>query len=70
MRARMTVGKEIEDVPVTLAITMTLAEWRAMKEALKNQYPGWALSSLITEAVLALLKANDVLIDEGKDLMA
>lgn len=70
MQARMTVGKEIENIPVTLAITMPLKEWRQVQKLLKDEYPAWALSSLISDATIALLKANDVLINEGEELTA
>lgn len=45
---------KIEDpneVSMTLTVTMTLAQWRALQSQLQSKYPSWKLSSAITEMV-------------------
>lgn len=40
-----------EDMELTLNITMTMKEWRELKQSLPEKYPHWKLGSAITEAV-------------------
>jgi hypothetical protein len=43
-----------ENVPVTLTITMSLGEWKKLREQTGTQYPGWKLGELISEVVHGL----------------
>lgn len=47
---------DTDEVEVTLAITMTLKEWKALDEAIPAKYPFWKISSAITDAYFKIHK--------------
>jgi hypothetical protein len=40
-----------EKANFTISITMSLGDWKKLREQLANVYPGWTLSSKIDEVV-------------------
>jgi hypothetical protein len=41
-------------IPVTLTITMTLGEWRQLREQMGSDYPAWKFSEAINNAAYRL----------------
>lgn len=40
-----------DDIEMSINITMTVGQWRKLREKLGTDYPGWALSPLIREVL-------------------
>jgi hypothetical protein len=45
-----------DNVSCTMQITMTLAQWKLLRESLNNRYPDWKIREAIDDLVA---KAND-----------
>lgn len=50
MKTTITV-ENIDDVEVTLAITMPLHDWHALRRQLSDLYPSWKLARVIAKAI-------------------
>lgn len=50
MRARYMVENP-DDIVMTARITMTAKEWLELRDQLKDAYPAWQLSGVITEMI-------------------
>ncbi len=46
--------ENINDIEVTLSITMNMGEWKDLEKDLPERYPHWKLGSAITDAFLQL----------------
>jgi hypothetical protein len=40
-----------EDIDLTLTVTMSLREWRVLKDQMTSDHPSWKLRGLIGDAV-------------------
>jgi hypothetical protein len=60
MICRSSVGKEIEDLPLTISITMSVKEWREVASQQREQWPGWKIKSLIDCSIAKISKAVTV----------
>jgi hypothetical protein len=43
-----------DNLEVTLTVTMTLRDWKSLKESLPVKYPAWKLSEAISRVVYKL----------------
>ena len=58
MKATYAVTKP-DNVECTLKMTMTLGQWRKLREQLETSYPGWKLKSLISDLVSKVTESFD-----------
>lgn len=52
-------GEALENIPMTMEITMPLAEWRNLMRQLGQNYPSWAIGREIAEAIGRVTRAVD-----------
>jgi hypothetical protein len=56
-------GKELEKVPLTLSLTLSIEEWRALRPLISCDWPGWKITSLIGLALDKVDQSVRCLID-------
>ncbi len=64
MKARMTVINP-DKIEATLSITMTIKDWKELRETMSNKYPAWHLRSAITDLID---KVNVAITIENKEV--
>ena len=63
MQSRMRVSKKIEDLDVSLEITMKLSEWREFENKLVDGWPSWKVGEIIQQAIRDIHRATDRITD-------
>lgn len=46
-----------DEIEFTLVVTMSLKHWKELRDAIKEQWPGWDFRSKITDMILLADKA-------------
>jgi hypothetical protein len=59
MHARAQLSEEIENVELSITVTMPLKEWRALNAQLPKAWPAWNVGALITDALSKVTKLAD-----------
>lgn len=59
MHARAQLSEKIEDVDLSITVTMKLKEWRELHDQLPKEWPAFKVGGLIADAVYKVTKLAD-----------
>lgn len=59
MHARAQLSEKIEDVDLSITVTMKLKEWRELRAQLPRQWPAGKVDGMIGDALLKVTKLSD-----------
>jgi hypothetical protein len=62
MHSRVKISDKVEDLDVTISLTMTLAQWRQLMRQLPASWPSWKVAELIAKSVGEITTATDRLV--------
>ncbi len=54
-----------DNIELTMAVTMTLGQWKQLAEQCSTKYPGWKLSSAINRAVSKITSQAEEQIEDA-----